>query len=164
MEKNANASAVLLVAYLLEKGITLCTAESCTGGMIASRIVSVSGASSVFPGSLVSYATRVKEQLLCVSPDSVEKHTVVSLPVAEQMAKGALALLGADIAVSVTGLAGPGGGTEEIPVGRVFIGYASREAVRVEEFTFEGDRQRVRECAAEAALLGALAFAEQYYG
>ena len=164
MEKNAIASAEALVAFLAAKGLTVCTAESCTGGMIASEIVSVSGASSVFPGSLVSYATRVKEEFLGVSARTVEEFTVVSAAVAEEMAKGALGMMKTDLAVSVTGLAGPGGGTEEIPVGRVFIGYAAKEAARVERFTFRGDREQVRRQAAEAALCGALAFAKENFG
>ena len=165
MEKGAIESfAGELVSFLLEKRITLCTAESCTGGMIASAIVSVSGASSVFPGALVSYATRVKEELLGVSSRAVEEHTVVSAQVAEEMARGAFPLLKADMAISVTGLAGPGGGTAEIPVGRVFVGYACKTSAWVEEFTFSGGREEVREQAAEAALRGALVFAQKYFG
>ena len=164
MKKSAIASAEELVAFLAAKGLTMCAAESCTGGMIAAEIVSVAGASSVFPGALVSYATRLKEELLGVSKTTVEAFTVVSAPVAEEMAKGALVMMKTDLAISVTGLAGPGGGTEEIPVGKVFVGYASKEATRVESFTSRGDRETVRRSAAEAALRGALAFAKEIFG
>ena len=145
-----------LVALLKARGMTVTAAESCTGGLVAASIVGVSGASEVFPGSVVSYATRVKEELLSVDPCSVEAHTVVSAPVAREMAAGARRLLRADVAVSVTGLAGPGGGTEEIPVGTVFVGVATEKGCDAYRFSFAGDREAVRRAAADAALEAAI--------
>lgn len=149
-----------LVALLLEKGMTITAAESCTGGLLAASIVSVSGASRVFPGSVVSYATRVKEELLSVDPEAVATYTVVSDPVARQMAQGARQLLGTDVAVSVTGVAGPTGGTEETPVGTVFVGVATKDGAHARRFSFRGDRDEVRRQAVEAALSLAIQAAE----
>ena len=145
-----------LVSLLRERGMTVTAAESCTGGLVAASIVSVSGASEVFPGSVVSYATRVKEELLGVDGESVQEHTVVSAPVARQMAEGARRLLGTDVAVSVTGLAGPSGGTEEIPVGTVFVGVATESGAEAFRFSFSGDREAVRRLATDAALEAAI--------
>lgn len=141
-----------LVALLKERKVTAVTAESCTGGMIAARIVNVPGASSVFPGGAVTYATEVKESLLGVRHESVERYTVVSAQVAREMALGAVARFGADFAVSITGFAGPGGGTETIPVGRVYVGCAYGEEAEAFEFTFDGGRDAVRQKGADAAL------------
>lgn len=149
-----------LVALFSEKGMTVTAAESCTGGLVAASIVSVSGASRVFPGSVVSYATRVKEELLSVDPEEVKRHTVVSESVARQMAQGARQLLGTDVAVSVTGVAGPTGGTEEIPVGTVFVGVATGDGAHARRFSFRGGRDEVRRQAVEAALSLAIQAAE----
>lgn len=150
-----------LVSLLRERGMTVTAAESCTGGLVAASIVSVSGASEVFPGSVVSYATRVKEELLGVDGESVQEHTVVSAPVARQMAEGARRLLGTDVAVSVTGLAGPSGGTEEIPVGTVFVGIATAAGAEAFRFSFSGDREAVRRLATDAALEAAILAVEK---
>lgn len=115
-----------LVARLTIKDLRIATAESCTGGLIASRITDVSGASAVLTHGFVTYGNEAKQQLLGVSAGDLELYGAVSEPVARQMADGALAASGADIAVSVTGIAGPTGGSDEKPVGTVFIGIARK--------------------------------------
>ena len=134
------------------QGKTLCTAESCTGGMIGAALTAVSGASNVYMGGIISYTNAVKNHLLGVNADLLEKEGAVSAPVASAMAIGARKALDADIAVSVTGLAGPGGDEFGNPVGTVFIGYADAENTEVRHFVFEGDREAVRTQAVEAAL------------
>jgi nicotinamide-nucleotide amidase len=114
-----------VVRALKERGLTLATAESCTGGLIAHRITNVPGASAVFGHGFVTYANGAKSSLLNVSPDDLATHGAVSEVVAKQMAAGALQASGADIAVAVTGIAGPDGGTPEKPVGTAWIGLAS---------------------------------------
>lgn len=114
-----------VVCALKERGLTLATAESCTGGLIAHRITNVPGASAVFGHGFVTYANGAKSSLLNVSPDDLVTHGAVSEVVAKQMALGALQASGADIAVAVTGIAGPDGGTPEKPVGTAWIGLAS---------------------------------------
>ena len=99
----------------------LATAESCTGGLIAARLTSVPGSTDVIVGGIVSYANEVKIEQLGVPPELIEEHGAVSAEVAEAMARGARERLGVDVAVSVTGIAGPGGGTEEKPVGLVYF-------------------------------------------
>ena len=136
----------------LLRGKTLCTAESCTGGMIGAALTAVSGASSVYKGGIVSYTNEVKHKLLGVDADLLETVGAVSEPVAQAMAIGARMALVADIAVSVTGLAGPGGDEFGNPVGTVFIGYADARIATVRHFVFEGDREAVRMQAVEEAL------------
>ena len=133
-------------------GKTLCTAESCTGGMIGAALTAVSGASNVYKGGIVSYTNEVKRKLLGVDADLLETVGAVSEPVAQAMAIGARMALDADIAVSVTGLAGPGGDEFGNPVGTVFIGYADARIATVRHFVFEGDREAVRMQAVEEAL------------
>ena len=136
----------------LLRGKTLCTAESCTGGMIGAALTAVSGASNVYKGGIVSYTNEVKHELLGVDADLLEMVGAVSEPVAQAMAIGARMALDADIAVSVTGLAGPGGDEFGNPVGTVFIGYADEKNATVRHFLFEGDREAVRMQAVEEAL------------
>lgn len=133
-------------------GATLATAESCTGGTIAKMITAIPGSSEVFKGTVVSYATEVKENVLGVSHDDVEKYTVVSQQVAEQMATGVRALLKTDYAVATTGVAGPGGGTEENPVGTVWIAVAGPNGVVSKKNNFGKSRENNIERAAIAAL------------
>ena len=134
------------------QGKTLCTAESCTGGLIGGALTAVSGASNVYKGGIVSYTNEVKHKLLGVDASLLEREGAVSAPVAEAMAVGARRALDADIAVSVTGLAGPGGDEFGNPVGTVFIGYADESVVVSRHFLFEGDRETVRAQAVDAAL------------
>ena len=134
------------------KGKTLATAESCTGGGIGAAITAVSGSSCVFKGGIISYQNEIKRDLLGVDERDLENLGPVSGPVAEQMAMGARRALQTDVAVSVTGLAGPGGDTFGNPVGTVYIGYADGEQVFARKFCFTGTREEVRNQAIETAL------------
>ena len=133
-------------------GKTLATAESCTGGGIGTAITSVPGSSEIYKGGIISYTNWVKENVLCVKRELLEKVGAVSAPVAEAMAKGAKMRLEVDVAVSVTGLAGPGGDEFGNPVGTVYIGYCDDNECCSECFVFAGDRESVRQQAVEAAL------------
>ena len=141
-----------VVRQFTEKGLTLGTAESLTAGLIAATVADVSGASAVLMGGVVSYDPRVKRELLGVPQSVIDGPGVVSEPCARQMAEGARQTLGVDIAVSATGLAGPGGGTAETPVGTVYLGCATAAQTRVVRHTLTGDRQAVRAQSVEAAL------------
>ncbi len=139
-----NENTAKLIEILKKNKKTLTTAESCTGGMIASEITSVSGASSVFEGGFVTYSERIKEEFLGVSPDVISKNGVVSKEVALEMAIGAAKKASADISVAVTGVAGPTGGSEENPVGTVWFGIATAKKAFARKFIFEGTRQEIR--------------------
>ena len=142
-----------VVRTLKEKGLTVSTAESCTGGMIAERITAVSGSSEVFGYGFVTYWEQAKTKLVGVDPDVIARYNVVSAPVAAQMALGAAKVSGSDIAVSVTGVAGPTGGDAVRPVGTVYLGAARGETVYVKKlFVSRQDRALVRARAAQAAL------------
>jgi len=116
----------VVVRLLSEQGKTVAVAESCTGGLIASRITDVSGSSEVFRYGFVTYANEAKRDLIGVDREDLREHGAVSKPVAIEMVEGALTVSGADHALSVTGIAGPGGGTPDKPVGTVWLGVASR--------------------------------------
>ena len=146
------SDAAALVALLAERNFTLSTAESCTGGLLASSIVDVPGASAVFVGGAVTYAEAVKTSLLGVPEDVIRERGVVSRDVAALMAEGAKRRFGTDLAVSTTGVAGPGGGTPEAPVGRVFIGVALENETVVFREDLPGDREAVRREATEKAI------------
>ncbi len=147
-----------LVQTLIAKNLTVSAAESCTGGLVASRITAISGASAVLRGSFVTYAESAKEALVGVSHASLEKHTAVSEPVAAEMAKGARLAMQADIGISVTGYAGPTGGTEKDPVGTVYIGISTQNGETVTRLSLSNKRNRsyIRTVAASRALLFAL--------
>lgn len=134
------------------EGKTLVTAESCTGGGIGAALTAISGSSAVYKGGVISYTNEVKENVLGVDREVLERFGVVSAPVAAAMAGGARKLLRADVAVSVTGLAGPGGDEYGNPVGTVYIGYEDASKSFVKKFLFEGDREAVRNQTIEAAL------------
>ncbi len=134
------------------EGKTLSTAESCTGGLIGSALTAVPGASSVYKGGIISYWSQIKEKLLGVDAALLQEEGPVSEPVAKAMAEGVRRRMGTDVAVSVTGLAGPDGDEFGYPVGTVFVGYADDKDSVVKEFHFSGDRETVRGKAAEAAL------------
>lgn len=134
------------------EGKTLVTAESCTGGGIGSALTSVPGSSAVYKGGVISYTNWVKEHVLGVQPQLLESFGAVSAPVARAMAHGVRKILEADISLSVTGLAGPGGDEYGNSVGTVFIGCDSAWHTEVREFHFEGDRESVRQQAVTAAL------------
>ena len=133
-------------------GKTLVTAESLTGGGIGAALTSVSGASAVYKGGVISYTDEVKRELLGVPGAYLAEFGAVSAPVAEAMAMGAKLYLQADVAISVTGLAGPDGDAYGNPVGTVFIGYADAKGVSVGEYHFSGDREEVRNQTILAAL------------
>lgn len=134
------------------EGKTLATAESCTGGMIGAALTSIPGASKVYKGGIISYWSEVKQNLLNVNPEDLEKLGPVSMQVAGSMAQGARQALHADIAISVTGLAGPDGDEFGRPVGTVFVGFDSGAEIVVKRYCFEGDRNSIRNQAAKAAL------------
>ena len=146
-----------LLAALESRGQTLATAESCTGGLIAAALTAIAGSSSVVMAGFVTYSNDAKARMVGVSEASLAAHGAVSEPVAREMAEGALARTGVDIALSCTGIAGPGGATPGKPVGLVFIGCARRGAATVvERHVFPGDRAAVRAATVAAALRLAL--------
>ena len=134
------------------RGRTLATAESCTGGMIGQLLTAVPGSSAVYKGGIISYCNAVKHSALGVKDALLETYGAVSYPVAEAMAAGARRAIGADVAVSVTGLAGPGGDEYGNPVGTVFIGYADEYESFSVRCHFDGDREAVRSQTIRAAL------------
>lgn len=134
------------------RGKTLVTAESCTGGGIGAALTAVPGSSDVYKGGIISYTNWVKHNLLGVDQKLLDTLGAVSAPVAEAMAEGARKVLRADIAVSVTGLAGPGGDEFGNPVGLVFIGYSDCRKTLSRRFLFPGDREAVRQNACREAL------------
>ena len=133
-------------------GKTLVTAESLTGGGIGAAITAVSGASAVYKGGVVSYTNEVKQAVLGVPEEILDRYGAVSMWTAGYMASGARKLLNADVAVSVTGLAGPGGDEFGHEVGTVFIGFESQSKSMVKQFHFAGDREAVRRQTVDAAL------------
>ena len=133
-------------------GKTLVTAESCTGGGIGAALTAVSGASAVYKGGIISYTNWVKHNLLHVDEDLLNEVGAVSAPVAEAMARGARDALQADAAVSVTGLAGPGGDEFGNPVGTVFIGYCDEKICLSRKYLFSGSREEIRTAAIREAL------------
>ncbi|GAB4339202.1 MAG: competence/damage-inducible protein A [Desulfobulbaceae bacterium] len=139
-------------ARLRERGWQIATAESCTGGRIASRITGVAGSSEWFAGGVVAYSNELKERLLGVDYFLIADHGAVSAPVARAMAEGMAACAGSRVAVSVTGIAGPTGGSEEKPVGTVFIGLSIDGKVTDHRFAFEGGRREIQELSAQTAL------------
>lgn len=135
-----------------ERGLTVAVAESCTGGLIAATITEVAGSSGYFLGGVVSYANEAKEGLLDVPHTSLATHGAVSAEVAAAMATGAQARFGSALAASVTGVAGPDGGTASKPVGLTYVGMAGDGPVEARRWQFDGDRVANREAAARAAL------------
>lgn len=148
------ADAKRLIDALRAKNRKLTTAESCTGGLVAAAITAVPGSSDVFFGGFVTYSNDAKEQMIGVDADLIKHHGAVSEAVAHAMADGAIRTTGADLAVSITGIAGPGGGSPHKPVGLVYIGIASVfDAPRVERHTFgDAGRDEVRLASLRAAL------------
>ena len=134
------------------QGKTMVTAESLTGGGIGAALTSVSGSSAVYKGGIISYTNAVKNRILGVPMEMLDQYGAVSEPVAKAMAEGVRTLLEADISVSVTGLAGPGGDEYGNPVGTVFIGYSDAAITEVKRFLFCGDREAIRKQTAEEAL------------
>lgn len=145
---------------LNERKLSLVTAESCTGGLIASRITDVAGSSAYFLGGIVAYSYEVKASLLGVSWDTLNNNGAVSRETVIEMARGARKVLGADIAVSVSGIAGPGGGTLDKPVGTVWVGLSTPSGEEARHFVWEGDRVRNKYLSSEAALQFVLDYLE----
>jgi PncC family amidohydrolase len=142
-----------LIHTLSQRGLTLAAAESCTGGLVGHRLTNVPGSSACFLGGVIAYDNGVKAHVLGVDEGLLEREGAVSEPVAVAMALGVRRLLNADLGVSVTGIAGPSGGTPEKPVGTVFIALADRTGhTVVRSFRWEGDRQANKERSAQAAL------------
>ena len=142
-------------SLLRERGMTLGTAESCTAGMIASRIADLPGSSDVLEGGIVSYSNKVKTAVLGVDPGVLEQYGAVSEQCARQMAEGARRALGCDVAVSVTGIAGPGGGTPEKPVGTVCFGLCDKNGTETKTVHFNRNaaRDEIRRRTVAAALM-----------
>ena len=137
---------------LAERGLTLATAESCTGGLIGARLTAVPGSSRYYRGGVVAYANEAKRDLLGVPEALLREHGAVSEPVARAMAEGARARFGADLALATTGISGPDGGTPEKPVGLVWIAHASKQGVEAEQMIFPFDRERHRAITTQTAL------------
>lgn len=148
--------AAVLIDALRERTLTLATAESCTGGMVGARVTAIAGSSDVYLGGVVSYANDAKASLLGVPPDVIERHGAVSEETARAMAAGIAGRLGADVAVAVTGVAGPGGGSEDKPVGTVWLAWKVGAVIEARRVGFPGDRGQVRSRATQAAILGLL--------
>jgi PncC family amidohydrolase len=152
----AEAALVALAARLQERclarRLTVGTAESCTGGLVAATITAIPGSSGYFLGGIVSYADEVKASILGVPRAMLEAHGAVSEQVADAMAAGCRRRLGVDLAISITGIAGPDGGSEAKPVGLVYLGLTSGSGVDTRRFQFPGDRREVRLAAATAAI------------
>lgn len=149
--------AAALLAAMQARGLTLATAESCTGGLIAAALTAIPGSSATLLAGYVSYSNAAKTRMLGVPAPMLAAHGAVSEPVARAMAEGALADAGADLALSCTGIAGPGGGSAAKPVGLVFIACARRGGpTQAERHLFPGDRAGVREATVAAALALAL--------
>ena len=141
-----------LVQSLAEMGLTISTAESCTGGMVASAIIDVSGASEVYSEGFITYSNEAKMKYLNVPEQILENHGAVSEETVREMALGCKKATGSDVAVVTSGVAGPGGGSVEKPVGLVYIGCAYKDIVEVKAFKFEGDRTSIRKQATEEAI------------
>ena len=153
LDEETLAAAEATLAALRARGWRVATAESCTGGLIAGALTALPGSSDVVLGGIVAYANPIKTQLLGVDAATIEAHGAVSWQVAAAMAEGARRALGADVAVAVTGIAGPGGGAAGKPVGLVWFGLATAAGAVTEHQIFAGDRANVR----RATVLHALA-------
>ena len=147
-----NRLADACVALLQKNRLTVTTAESCTGGMLSAKLVDIPGVSEVFQEGYITYSNKAKRRLLNVSKTTLKKYGAVSTQTAREMAIGAVFAASADIAVSITGIAGPDGGDDVKPVGLVFIGCYMNDRVTVEEHRFQGDRTAVRTQSVQSAL------------
>ena len=141
-----------LVQALAEMGLTVSTAESCTGGMVASTIIDVPGASDVYNEGFITYSNDAKMKYLNVAEETLEVYGAVSEETVREMALGCRRATGSNVAVVTSGVAGPGGGTVEKPVGLVYIGCAYKDIVEVKNYKFEGDRTSIRKQATQEAI------------
>lgn len=152
MNKNLDELAATVIESLRNRGLSLSLAESCTGGMIAGTITDIPGASDIFYGSAVTYINDAKENILGVTHETLEKHGAVSEECAREMAEGSRRIYRADVAMSVTGIAGPGGGSELKPVGTVWFGFNSANGTQAFRCCFDGSRSDVRRQTIERVL------------
>lgn len=153
MSENNMSLEERVVALLKGRNYVISAAESCTGGLFLATLINVSGASDVIKEGFITYAEEAKQKRLGVKQETLAMYTAVSEQTAREMAEGLQAVTKADVAVSITGLAGPGGGTAEIPVGTVFVGCCCKERVRVNKLQLKGSRLEIRQAAVEEALL-----------
>lgn len=142
-----------VVDLLIANKLTVSTVESCTGGMLAARLINVPGVSDVYKSGYITYSNKAKRRILGIKKGLLEKKGAVSEEVAKEMAKGAAAISRAEVAVSITGIAGPGGGTEEKPVGLVYIACSVCGKIKVRKYNFRGNRAKIRETAVSSALI-----------
>jgi len=152
MEKTKKSPEKALGEILKRRGLTIAAAESCTGGLLSSMITDEPGSSRYFTGSVVAYDNAVKKRSLGVKSATLKEYGAVSVATADEMASGVRKKLKSDLGVAITGIAGPSGGSEEKPVGTVFIGVSVKDTVFVKKFLFKGDRKKIRKLAAGAAL------------
>jgi nicotinamide-nucleotide amidase len=150
--ENQNLPEYEIARILKEKKETLAVAESCTGGLVSHRITNIPGSSDYFNGGVIAYSNDVKTFLLYVSRELIEKHGAVSPQVAHAMAKGAKTALDADLAVAITGIAGPTGGSKEKPLGLAYLALASAEEIKGKKVLFEGDRESLKKQFSDAVL------------
>ena len=153
LEKEKQPLEQAIVQLMTEHKLTLSAAESCTGGMFSARVINTAGASVVYEAGFVTYANKAKHKLIGVKKKTLKEYGAVSKETAKEMVKGTLKATGADYAVSITGIAGPGGGTAQKPVGLVYIGCGRKHHIVVKQYQFCGDRAQVRESSVESALL-----------
>ena len=145
MWEKINKQSEILFHNCLEKKLTITTAESCTGGMIASSIVSVSGSSAIFKSSVVTYSNEMKSKILNIPLTLINENGAVSKVIAYTMAYNVLDLMNSDISIAVTGIAGPGGGSKNKPVGLVYIGIGTKQNIVTKRYLFKGNRLKVRQ-------------------
>ena len=145
-------------AALARRGWTLCAAESCTGGLLMHRLTNVPGSSAYVTGGVVTYSYEAKERLLGVRPETLAAHGAVSPETAAEMVRGVLDLFAGDVGISITGIAGPGGGLPGKPVGLTYIGIAipRLELFRIDRYVWSGTREQIKTSSAEAAMLKVL--------
>jgi nicotinamide-nucleotide amidase len=152
IDADINADIAALGVLCVSHGIQCAVAESCTGGLLGAHITALPGASRWFAGGLIAYDNRVKIQLLGIDPELLHAHGAVSEQVALHMAQGVCRLLDVHAAISITGIAGPDGGSREKPVGFTWVGCVLHDVAHAHSFTFQGTRQQVRQAACAAAL------------
>lgn len=141
-----------LARLLKKRNASLCTAESCSGGLLADRLTDIPGSSEYFRLGLITYSNEAKIRLLKVSPSLIRRYGAVSEQTAQAMAKGARRLMKTDFAIAITGIAGPGGGSKDKPVGLTFIAVAAVKKTRVLRFQFKGSRRQIKQQAATQAM------------
>ena len=152
MAVDEDALEVVVGRLLEQRGMTLAVAESCTGGLVGHRITDVPGSSAYYEGSIVAYSYDVKERILLVRHDTLYRYGAVSEQTAQEMASGVRRVLRTDVGLAVTGVAGPGGGTPDKPVGLVYVALSTPDGEWVERYTWDGDRRENKAHSAEAAL------------